>query len=146
MATHDDEQSKIAASLYRRLPIDWWRKHQPRGTLYPIPVSRFTPKKNDSDGLSVSQAGISSITVASTTAKGKRDCLAEFPACAATDRGLTVEPKPTERDPGHAIIPEMNYAAMQDPETEAVIEEHALALSQASKIAWPTEDDPPPQA
>lgn len=146
MATHDDKQPKIAASLYRRLPIDWWRKHQPKGTLYPIPASRFKPNSNDADGLSVSQAGVSSIEVASTTAKGKRDCLAEFPTSAATSRGLTVEPKRTDRDPGHAVIPEMNYATLQNPETEAVVEEHALALAQASKVVWPTDGCPPPNA
>jgi len=132
----------IANSLYRRLPMDWWRKHQPRGTLYPIPFSRFRPNKNDTDGLSVSQVGISSIEVASTTAKGKRECLAEFPTSAATSRELTIEPKPTARDPGHAVIPEMNYDALQDPDTEAIVEEHAHALAKASKIAWPIEDLP----
>jgi len=103
------------------------------------------PKRNDSDGLSISQCGISSITVASTTAKGKRDCLAEFPASAATDRGLTVEARPTERDPGHAVIPEMNYAAYNDPDTKSIIDEHAMALSKASKIAWPIEDNAAPE-
>jgi len=142
MGTQRTDQRTITASLYRRLPMDWWRKHQPRGTLYPIPFSRFEPKKNDADGLSVSQVGISSIEVASTTAKGKRDCLAEFPTTAATSRGLTVEPKPTERDPGHAIIPEMNYDALQDPATKVTVKEHAHALAEASKIAWPTEDMP----
>ena len=145
MGTHHAEQLEVAASLYRRLPIDWWRKHQPRGTLYPIPFSRFTPKKQDADGLSVSQVGISSIETASTTAKGKRDCLAEFSTTVATNRGLTLEPKPTEHDPGHAIIPEMNYAAMEDPETETVVEEHAQALAEASKIAWPPEGMSPDQ-
>jgi len=143
MGTQRTDQRTIAASLYRRLPMDWWRKHQFRGTLYHIPFSRFKPNKNDGDGLSVSQVGISSIEVASTTAKGNRECLAEFPTTAATSRGLTVESKPTERDPGHAIIPEMNYDALQDPETEATVEEHAHALAKASRIAWPTEDMPP---
>jgi len=54
-----------------------------------------------------------------------------------------VRPQPTDRDPGHAVIPEMNHAALQDPETEDVVEEHALALARASRIVWPTEDDLP---
>lgn len=143
MGTHDAEQPAIAASLYRRLPMPWWESAARKGKLHELPVSRFKPNKNDADGLSVSQVGISSIEVASTTAKGKQECLAEFPTTAATSRGLTVEPKPTERDPGHAIIPEMNYDALQDPDTEATVEEHAHALAKASKIAWPTEDMPP---
>jgi len=121
--------------------MDWWHSAAKKGTLHTLPVSRFKPNSNDTDGLSVSQVGISSIEVASTTAKGKRDCLAELPTSAATDRALTVEPKPTHRDPGHAVILEMNYAAMEDPETEAIVEEHALALARASRIAWPK--DPP---
>jgi len=121
--------------------MEWWHSAVKKGKLHTLPVSRFKPNSNDADGLSVSQVGISSIEVASTTAKGKRDCLAEFPTTAATTRGLTVEPKPTERDPGHAVIPEMNCAALEDPETEAIVEEHALALAQASRIAWP--EDPP---
>ncbi|MGP1346264.1 MAG: hypothetical protein ACTS3F_06305 [Phycisphaerales bacterium] len=144
METQHAEQPAIASSLYRRLPMDWWRSALKKGKLHILPVSRFKPNSNDADGLSVSQARLSTIEQASTTATGKRDCLAEFPTSVATGRGLTVEPKPTERDPGHAVIPEMNFAAMQDPETEAIVEEHALALAQASKVTWPTEGDPPP--
>lgn len=146
METQHDKQPSIVPSLYRRLPMDWWFSAVKKGKLHILPVSRFKPNSNDADGLSVSQAGLSTIEQASTTAKGKRDCLAAFPTSVATGRSLTVEPKPTDRDPGHAVIPEMNFAAMQDPETEAVVEEHALALAQASKVTWPTEDDPPPRA
>ena len=146
MGTQHTKQLEIVSSLYRRLPMEWWLSAVKRGKLQTLPVSRFKPNSNDADGLSVSQASISTIEIASTTAKGKRDCLAEFPAVAAVSRGLTVEPKPTDRDPGHAIISEMNYAALEDPETEAVVEEHALALAQASKVAWPTENSPPPLA
>jgi len=103
------------------------------------------PNRNDSDGLSVSQVGISSIEVASTTSKGKRECLAEFPTSAAIRRGLTVKSKPTEHDPGHAVIPEMSFTALASPETEAIVEEHALALARASIIAWPPNGEPPPQ-
>jgi hypothetical protein len=104
------------------------------------------PSKNDTGGLSVSEAAVTTIEIASTTAKGKGACVAEFPAAAALCRGLTVEPKPTERDPGHALITEMTYAALQDPATAAVIEEHALALAQASTVVWPTGISPPPQS
>lgn len=99
------------------------------------------PNTRDADGLSVSQAGISSIEVASTSARGKRLCLAEFPTGAATDRGLTVEPKPTSEDPGHAVIPQMNYAA-RDAD-EAAVEEHAAALASASQVVWPPLDYEP---
>lgn len=126
--------------------MEWWESAARKGKLRTLPVSRFKPNRNDTDGLSVSQVGVSSIEVASTTATGKRDCLTEFPTEAATNRGLTVIPKPTERDPGHAVIPEMNYVALENPETEAIIEAHALALAQASKIVWPAEDTPPLQA
>jgi len=141
MGSQGTEQPTVAASLYRRLPMEWWNSAARKGRLHePLPVSRFKPNKNDQDGLSVSQAGISSIEVASTTAKGKRDCLAAFPTEAATRRGLTVEPKPTQRDPGHAVIREMSYAALCDPRTEAAVEEHAMALARASRIVWPPED------
>lgn len=130
-------QAAIASSLYRRLPMDWWHSAARSGTLHRLPVSRFKPRENDASGLSVSQAGLSTIEIASTTAKGKRDCVAEFPTVAATSRGLTVVSAPTERDPGHAVIPEMSFAALQDPANEVVVEEHAHALAQASKIVWP---------
>lgn len=145
MGTRDAEQTTIAATLYRRLPMQWWESAVKKGNLHHIPVSRFKPNKNDSDGLSVSRALISSFQVASTTAKGKQDCLAEFPVSVVTNRNLTVKPMPTDRDPGHAIIPEMNYAALQNPDTEIIVEEHAHALAKASRIVWPTDNDPRPQ-
>lgn len=101
------------------------------------------PNPNDAEGLSVSQAGLSSIEVASTTTKGKRACLAEFPKRSATSRGLTIRPAPTDRDPGHALIPEMNSAALAHDATRAVVKEHASALAQASRIVWPEPSDAP---
>ncbi len=98
------------------------------------------PKSADMDGLSVSQAGISSIEIASTSPRtGKRLCLAEFPTAVVTGRGLTVVPRETEHDPGHAVIPELNYADRQDPELEAVMEEHVEAIRMSSKLAWEPE-------
>lgn len=126
--------------------MDWWHSAVRKGRLNHLPVSRFWPNSNDAAGLSVSQAGVSTIAMASTTAKGKRDCLAEFPTLAATGRGLTVVPRPTNRDCGHAVIPEMNFAMMSDPEGEVTVKEHAFALAQASTVVWPTENDPSPQA
>lgn len=146
MKSQDAEQPVLAAALYRRLPMEWWLSAAKKGKLHLLPVSRFKPNSNDADGLSVSQAGISSIEIASTTAKGKRDCLAMFPTTAAINRGLTVEPTPTQRDPGHAVIREMNYAALEDLATEAIVEEHALALAQVSSVAWPTSSGLPPRA
>lgn len=137
MERHDAEQPGIASSLYRRLPVDWWQSAKKKNTLHLIPLSFFMPKKADADGLSVSQAGISSIEVASTSARtGKRLCLAEFPTAKATDRGLTIEPKPTAHDPGHAVIPELNHLDRQDPVREAVMEEHAEAIASAATLAW----------
>lgn len=139
-------KSVTSRTLYRRLPMDWWHASVKRGTLNQLPVSRFRPNANDVNGLSVSQEGVSTIEIASATAKGKRDCVAEFPTVAATDRGLSVVSEPTTRDPGHAVILEMNYAAFQDPVTENIVDEHAHALARASKVVWPTEADPHPQA
>lgn len=147
MSTSSFSKTAGSGSLYRRLPVDWWESASKKGSLANLPISRFMPNKNDADGLSVSRVGVSTIEIASTTAKGKRECLAEFPSVAATERGLTVVPKPTDRDPGHAVIAEMNYASMvADVETERTVQEHAAALAQASKLVWwPTKDDRLPE-
>jgi len=137
MERHDAEQPEIASSLYRRLPVEWWQSAKKKNKLQSIPLSFFMPKKADTDGLSVSQAGVSSIEVASTSARtGKRLCLAEFPTASATKRGLTVVAKPTDHDPGHAVIPELNHLDRQDPDREAVMEEHAGAIASAATLAW----------
>lgn len=137
MGRDQDEHLGKRPLLYRRLQNEWWEKAKKKGTLHPIPLSFFMPRQADADGLSVSRAYISTIEIASTSARtGKRMCLAEFPTSVVTGRGLTVEPKETDHDPGHAIIPELNYVDRADPELEAVMEEHAEAIRMAARLAW----------
>lgn len=124
-------------SLYRRLQNQWWDKHGPNPES--IPTSFFVPKKHDSDGLSVSRASITPIEVTRKTRSGKDFCTAIFPEESVISRGLTIHPSPTDDDDGHAVISELNYPALQDPQKSDAIMEHADAIAKHARIAWAPE-------
>ena len=129
-------------TVYRRLPLEWWTKHSKRGTLRPVPVRFFTPKKHDTDGLSVTRSSITRADVAGRTAKGDLASLAELAVSDVTRQGLTVRPDPIPKDAGHALTPEVNILAYESGASKDEIDEYAAALAEVARVVYPTL--PPP--
>jgi len=143
MGTSQDPTSSEPRLVYRRFPSEWWHSSKTRK---PLPQRVFRPrpwksddKPGDTDGLSISRAWISSVEVASTCPFTSRQLsLASVAAATVTDLELSIEPKPTDHDVGHALIPELNSISGQDSDYQRWIDEQAFALRNAATVILET--------
>lgn len=106
-AIEDDEL------LYRRIPAsqNWYNPDQDP----PLSPEAFKPTKYDDDGISFSRAKYSSIEDVGREKEGRKYYVAVIRAGDIASIGIQVVPDPISNDPtlgddpGHAIIPRMNF-------------------------------------
>jgi hypothetical protein len=103
----------------------------------PLPLAAFLPNKNDDDGLSVSNAALTSVEHVSGPKQADVAELAVGDIREVVDsdgsKPLNVVTDPLPDDPGHALIPALNAIAYRDKVQAVRIKELALAL--ATKVA-----------
>ncbi len=125
-----------AEQLYRRLlPGGWYRDGD-----HPIviPQKYFMPRARDEDGISVNRASLTdAVTASRRPDSGERIPMAQFAASDVYRIGLSVLPRPTERDISHAVIPELNSLDHDDPEKKKRMDEWAMALRNCSTLIRP---------
>jgi len=101
-----DEPIADEEIIYRRVPKD---HYPPPRKGKPSPKA-FRPKDYDTDGISLTRAKYSTIDKA---ARGSREIpafVAVLMARGVRELGLTLQPDPQPDDPGHFLIPKLDYA------------------------------------
>ena len=91
--------------LYRRIPAStgWY---SPDTELKP---EAFAPHKTeDTSGLSIARAKYKSAEEAARGRPGKSYYVAVFRASELQAKGIVIEPRPLDNDPGHAELPDLN--------------------------------------
>ncbi|HVV73323.1 MAG TPA: hypothetical protein VHI52_17760 [Verrucomicrobiae bacterium] len=130
----------VEESLYRRLPVAWYRP----GTDRKIPQRLFMPrvwesdeKPGDCDGVSVDRKGLTTVEAAAVVPhSGKRAHVCELGVGHVVARGLKVGAKPERTNPAHAVIPELNSVDRRDPVKERVMNEHAIFLRDRAVLVF----------
>jgi hypothetical protein len=94
--------------LFRRIPASqgWY---DPQATP-PLNPEAFRANANDTTGLSLYREKYKTIDEAARGREGKEYYVAVLKAGDLRAVGIDIAPRPLEGDPGHAEIPEMNYA------------------------------------
>src|SRR5437762_1848898 len=90
-----------------------------KGTPVDVPPVVFEPRKNDTTGLSVLRAKHISKENAALRFSGKGICIVEMKAGELMDAGVSIVPDPigpNGPDPAHALLPQLNYTAINTPE------------------------------
>ncbi len=126
--------------LYRRVPASqgWWNAARPEDGLSP---QAFHPNRNDTDGISLFRAKHTSIEQAASGRPGKSYFIAVLNASDLKQAGIAIRATPTKEAPGHASLPELNYANRRSPEAKRLEGLLARALCLKVKGPFPTPAD-----
>jgi hypothetical protein len=92
--------------IYRRIPVSQGWYNPDTSLLSP---EAFNPIKNDTTGLSVSRAILTTIDKAAQGKSRKGYYIAVLRVSDLRSKGIDVVPKPIENDPSHAEIPGLIY-------------------------------------
>jgi hypothetical protein len=93
-----------------------WREFLRPGEPLPISPTAFKPRRDETDGISVFRvaclADAADALTAMQPAKRGGYAIATLPVADLTALGLTVRPARIDAVPGHALLPELNAAAL----------------------------------
>jgi len=123
------EQPKVQVTddeiLYRRIPVSWYSPDTKS-----LSPEAFKPGKHDDTGLSVTRAAYVEIQAAAVGRLGKSYYVAILRAKDLRSRGIQIISDPQEGNPGHALLPEVNYGRRK---SEQVLE---WALAMAKELTF----------
>jgi len=88
------------------------------GTPAEVPPAVFEPKPNDTDGLSLFRAKYITKEEAARRRKGRGICVVAIKAGDLIKAGISIIPDPVGPNgpgPAHALLPQLNYTAINTP-------------------------------
>ncbi len=123
-----------------------WREFLRPGELVPILPVAFKPRPNDTEGVSVFRLACLDSPLDALTAmlpeKRGGYAIAVFPVSELTALGLSVKPAKIDSVPGHAVIPELNFATVSADTTTWKMVQLALAQIAARRLILPGDSQP----
>lgn len=110
-----DENEPVSPGEYVIRMI--WMDHYKQELALPIQPGAFTPKKNESDGISVFRSDClkSPEDVLAVIAEEKREkyAISMLKVLDLIALGLSISPAKVDAIPGHGVIPELNAASVK---------------------------------